>query len=159
MLELVVLGVIGVGLYRRRGRRRWEWSRRSLRAALSDLYERGRRLLTRGRRSLPGFVETCRADVASLFRDLLRILHPSARDRIERGARTFFERGGSGVQTPAGGAVRGVATAGGGVLAEGAAQHMDRRAYASLQRRYLEGRITLDEYVAEADRLGGDGAG
>jgi len=141
MAELIVVLVVIVGLYRWRGR--WEWSRKSLAGTVGDLGGRAGHLVERGRRSLPGVVGQLVEDLRSLGDDLLGLLSPSARRRIEHRARGLIRAGArrTSVTKPAGSRL---AAAGPG------AQALER-----LQRSYLDGSITLERYVQEAERLHG----
>jgi len=91
MLELVLLAVIGVGLYRKRGER-WEWSRRRLERAFRGLSSGSDRFAERARRSVPQLLSQCSDDMRSLGADLVGALHPSAQRRIERRARSLTKR-------------------------------------------------------------------
>lgn len=140
MAELIILLVVAVGLYRKRGR--WEWSRRSLAEAVGGVGERTDRLVARGRRDLPGILGQLSADLRSLGEDLLGLLHPSARRRIEHRARALMTRRASS------------ATPTSPRLAP--AQRAVAGAYEGLQQSYLNGSISLERYMQEAERLRGD---
>lgn len=146
MFEIVLLAVIVVSLYRRRGER-WEWNRARVGRAFSELSREGERALGRARQSGPGLVQQCVADVRSLGEDLLAVLHPSARRRITDATRRVFAHRqrlrGSGANVDLGPSP--IAAVGGVAGAD--------PAYARLQRRYLDGGISLNQYVEEADRL------
>ncbi|MCG8470021.1 MAG: hypothetical protein MJB57_17735 [Gemmatimonadetes bacterium] len=92
MLELVLLAVIGVGLYRKRGER-WEWSRARLRRAFRGLSSESDRAARRARRSLPDLIGQCRRDLIGLGDDLLGLLRPTARREIETRGRALARRG------------------------------------------------------------------
>lgn len=141
MAGLIIVLVVCVGLYRWRGR--WEWSRKSLAGAVGDLGGQTGHLVERGRRSLPGLVGQLVEDLRSLGDDLLGLLHPSARRRIEHRARGLL-RAGARRKSAAKAAGSRLAAAGPGT------QALER-----LQRSYLEGSITLERYVQEAERLHG----
>lgn len=155
MFELIVIAVIGIGLYRRRGQR-WEWSRARLERAISDLRTDGERTVARTRRSLPQLLDQCLADVRSLVSDTLGVLEPRARKRLERKARSLASRARRHAPTTqplqaasAGGGV----VPGGASIASGAPAAQADPAYRGLQRRYLEGAISLQQYMKEARRL------
>lgn len=137
MVELLLLLVIGVALYRRSGRK-WEWSRRRLAAAVVGLAEQSVRIVRSARQRLPGVLGQCLQDVGSLGDDLKGLLPPSTRRRIEGHARTALANR-SRPRLPR---TRSPLAAGGGA-----------QAFQTLQRRYLDGSITLDRYVQEAERL------
>lgn len=141
MAELFVLGVIAVGLYKRGGRR-FEWSRRSLRQAAKGLLARGEGLFTRGLRQIPAIAGQCILDMRSLIDDTLGLIDPRARKRIEERARGVMSR--AEVRTSVGPA--------GGSRVAAVGRSLDRR-YQALQQRYLEGSITLERYMEEAQRL------
>ena len=154
MAELIILLVIGVGLCRRRGQP-WEWSRARLDEALRSGAGRGERLAGRALRSLPGVLGQCVSDVRSLVDDMLGILDPKARTRIAKQTRSLLagapERARR-LAGPAAGAplvARGRATAS---IAAGSGE-AGAAAFARLQRRYLDGAISLEEYVTESRRL------
>ena len=159
MFEFLVLLVICVGFCRRRGER-WEWSRERLRSPLDALPEGTRSWLSRGRHGGHGLLRQTRADMASLVDDLLGLLHPKARQQLERRARTWIDGArdrrealgsslGSSLVSNSRLAVAGPGDAGPGEAGRAAAIGEIER----LQRRYLEGRITLERYRAESDRL------
>ncbi len=156
MAELIILMVICVGLCGRRGTR-WEWSRDRLVAALGSAAEGGERLLGRARRSLPGIVGQCLEDVHGLFDDMLGILDPGARSRIAKGTRSFLADAPGRARRLAGRPVAGSRLAGTGptsaALAGGRGE-ASASAFACLQRRYLDGAISLEEYITESRRLG-----
>ena len=139
MAEVMILLVVcvGVGVYRRRGR--WEWSRRSLADAVGGLGRRTDRLVARGRRGLPGVLGQLSADLRALGDDLLGLLHPGARRRIEHRARALMARRPSPSVAPT------TRLAPAGRPAAGA--------FEGLQQSYLNGSITLERYVQEAERL------
>ena len=98
--------------------------------------------------------------MASLVDDLLGLLHPKARQQLERRARTWIDGArdrrealgsslGSSLVSNSRLAVAGPGDAGPGEAGRAAAIGEIER----LQRRYLEGRITLERYRAESDRL------
>lgn len=136
MAELLIVLVVCVGLYRRRGR--WEWSRRSLAHAVDGVVERGGHMLDEGRRGLPGILAQLIEDLRSFGDDALGLLHPSARRRIEHRARALVARG------------RSMSTGGSRLAAAGQG---GSGALESLQRSYLDGSISLERYVQEAERL------
>ncbi len=142
MLEIVLLTVIVVGLYRKRGER-WEWNRVRVGRAFGDLSDEGERVLQRAHRAGPGMLSQCIADVQSLGGDLVSVLHPSAQRRIQQGTRKLIARRQRLAAPPTD---FGAVAAGSGVV--GADPE-----YARLQQRYLEGGISLDQYVEEANRL------
>lgn len=135
MWGLLILLVVCVGLCKRGP---WEWSRESFAEAVGGLGERTERLVARGRRDLPGILGQLSADLRSLADDLLGLLHPSARRRIEHRARAFMNR------TPK------PRTASSRLAPAG---RPAGSAFEGLQRSYLEGSISLERYVREAERL------
>jgi len=150
MLEIVILTVIVVGLYRKRGER-WEWSRTRLRRAFGSLADEGERMLEGTHRSFPQLLAQCIEDVRGLLADLTRMLDPSLRRRLQDRTRILLRASGTrrnhGLETvPANGAPTGRAAAPGSPVAR-------------LQRRYLDGSISLEEYVEQAGRIGRDGVG
>ena len=140
MAELMILLIVAVGLYKRGGR--FEWSRRSLREATAGAAGTGERLLGRGRRSLPHLLGQCVTDVRDLVDDMLGLIDPKARRRIEQRARQMMKRAEQ---------RRTAIGRGGSRLA--AAGPSRPGAYESLQRSYLDGSISLERYVEEAERL------
>jgi hypothetical protein len=141
MAELIVLAVICVGLYNRGGRK-FEWSRRSLSHAARAVTTSAGPTLSRGLRNVPAIVGQCIIDMRSLFDDTLGLLDPKARRRIEERARGVLARAEHRANLGNAGGPRLAATA------QPASSH-----YQTLQQRYLEGSITLDRYVEEAQRL------
>lgn len=154
MLEIVLLAVIVVGLYRRGGER-WEWNRARLHRAFTDLGYEGERAVASVRRAGPGVITQCVADMRSLGQDMVAVLDPKTRRRLERGARRLAAR--SARHRSTAGEV-GALTAGGPVSSGGSVAQADP-AFARLQQRYLEGGISLDEYVAQAGQLRGEEPG
>lgn len=153
MAELIILLVVCVGLCRRNGRG-WEWSRRRLRLALGTAAQGGEATVARVRRSLPGLFAQCLRDVRSLVDDTLGILDPKARSRIAAGTRTFLasERARARRLTASSGRSR-LATSGPGGSGPASPLEPGPSAFARLQRRYLDGAISLEEYIAESRRL------
>lgn len=141
MTELIVLAVIGVGLYRRGGRS-FEWSRRSVRAAVADAAVAGRGWLGRALRASPAVAGQCLIDMRALFDDTLGLIDPKYRRRVQEHARNVMARA-ERAQSLASGAAAGLVTAGQPGLAP----------YAALQKSYLEGAISLERYMEEAERL------
>ncbi|MDX1577369.1 MAG: hypothetical protein R3266_02750, partial [Gemmatimonadota bacterium] len=147
MFELIVLLVIGVGLYGRRDGR-WEWSRERLRTTLHRLHDDGSRAIACARAALPGLLGRCREDVRDLVADGAAWLPPSARKRLERGAdaalsRARRARSERAFRSPLGSfpAAGGLAT-GGAPLSAGSASGRGGDggpAWDRLQRRYLDG--------------------
>ena len=138
MFELAFLGLIGVWLCRRRG-----WGRAELRRAVGGIRRVGRRALGVTSLSGPGLPAQCAADVKNLMEDLVRLLPSRARARLERRVRKSATRprvGSSG--PPTSDAVLAAPGSGG-----------EDGAVARLQRRYIDGRISLDEYVEAARTL------
>ncbi|MDH3735377.1 MAG: hypothetical protein OEU54_17735 [Gemmatimonadota bacterium] len=140
MAELIVLIVVAVGIYKRGGRR-FEWSRRSLGAAAGDLPHDTERFVRRSGKSFPAILGQCVEDMRALIDDMLGLIDPKARHRIETRARKMMAR-----------TERMVAPAQGSRFAT--AGHGGAGAYEALQKSYLEGSITLERYVEEAERLG-----
>ncbi len=131
MAGLIVLLVVAAGLYMRGGRH-FNWSRASLRGATEGLSAIGERLVFRALRALPSIAGQCIVDIRTLGNDLLGLVDPKARKRIEEGARGVLaraERRGLAVGKPA------------------------ALGYQRLQQSYLTGAITLERYVEEAERL------
>jgi hypothetical protein len=176
MAELIILLIIGAGLWRGRGQR-WESRRLRLRR-VADVAARHRdTLLADGRRRAPGILAQCVEDVRSLFEDLTGVLHPAARTRIREGASSLLERGRRSaprLSTPGAGLAmagptRAMAGSSGtmagspGVMAGPPGARVARpvadpraaRGLAQLQRRYLEGSISLEQYIQEAGELPG----
>ena len=91
MLELVLLAVVGVGLYRKRGER-WEWSRQRLEEAFRGLSSGSYRIAMRARRSVPELLGQCGEDMRGLGADLFGLLSPNAQSQIERRTRSLKER-------------------------------------------------------------------
>lgn len=141
MAGLIILVVVAVGLYKRGGGR-FEFSRRSLAAAASGAATSGERILGRGRRSLPSVLGQCITDMRDLVDDVLGLIDPKARRRIEERARAMMKRAEQ---------RRGALGRPGSRLA--AAGPSRTGAYEALQRSYLEGSISLEHYVEEAERL------
>jgi len=141
MAGLILLVVVAVGLYRRGGRR-FEWSRASLRGAAAGLSRSCERLVHAVLRRLPEVSGQCFADMRALVDDLLGLIDPNARKRIEERARGMMARAERGANIGQAGSARLAAAGQSGV-----------RRYRHLQDRYLEGSITLDRYVEEAQRL------
>lgn len=159
MAELIILLVVVVGLCRRRGQP-WEWSRERLRTAAGTAAGRGEDLLGRAVRATPGVVGQCIVDMRALIRDMLGIIDPKARRRIANETRSLLSaaperarRLGRAAGSPlmASGPATAPVSAGSGDA--GAA------AFARLQRRYLDGAISLDEYMTESRRLHPPGQG
>ena len=142
MLELALLAVIGVWLCRRRG-----WGRAELERAVREVGRWGRSALGATHRTGPGLLAQCAADVRALMLDFARLLPSRARNRIARGVRG---REGRPVPHPARSPARDRIAAPAGIEA-------DDPAIARLQRRYIEGRISLEEYVEAARALGAAG--
>lgn len=91
MLELVLLAVIGVGLYRKRGER-WEWSRERLEQAFRGLTVGTDRIAVRARRSVPELLSQCTKDIRGLGTDLYALLNSNTRRQIERRASALAKR-------------------------------------------------------------------
>ena len=138
MFELAFLGMIGVWLCRRRG-----WGAADVRRAVGRMGRMGRRALGVTSLTGPGLLAQCAADVKNLVEDLVRLLPPRVRARLERRAPKPATRPRVGWNEPR---VRDapVATSGSGT---------EDGAVARLQRRYIEGRISLEEYVEAARTL------
>ncbi len=136
MFELAFLGVIAVAFYRRLTRSRG-WSRADLWRALTKLERRLRRGVVSGRQAGPGLMAQCAADLKNLGEDMLAVIGPEARARLRRSVRNRTSR-------PARGRVH---------RGDGAISDASDPAFARLQRRYLDGRISLEEYVEVARRL------
>lgn len=141
MFELALLAVIGVWLWRRQG-----WGRADVERAASEVRRWGRHALGATHRTGPGLLAQCAADVRALMLDFARLLPSRARNRIQRGVRG----GMSAVPSPPRQAARNRIVAPAGPDA-------DDPAIARLQRRYIEGRISLEEYVEAARALGAAG--
>ncbi|MFV1986846.1 MAG: hypothetical protein ACC682_06175 [Gemmatimonadota bacterium] len=141
MVGLILLMVVTVGLYRRGGRR-FEWSRASLRRATAGISRKGERLVSAALRRLPAVSGQCLADMRGRVDDLLSLLHPNARKQIEERARGIMARAERGASIGQARSARLAAAGQSGV-----------RRYRRLQQRYLEGSITLDRYVEEVQRL------
>lgn len=141
MAGFIILLVVAVGLYKRGGRR-FEWSRGSLGEAAAGAVGAGGRALGRGRRSLPAVLGQCVTDVRDLVDDMLGLIDPKARRRIEERARAMMSR-----------AEQHRVALGSGTSRLAAAGPRRSGAYESLQRSYLEGSISLERYVEEAERL------
>lgn len=160
MAELIILLVIAVGLCRRRGQP-WEWSRERLKTAAGHAADRGEGLLERAVRATPGVVGQCIADVRSLIRDMLGIIDPKARRRIARETRSLLsgapERARR-LTTPAAGSPL-MAAGPSSAPVTASSDDPGAAAFARLQRRYLEGAISLDEYMTESRRLHPPGQG
>lgn len=88
MLELVLLAVIGVGLYRKRGQR-WEWSRHRLEQAFRGLSSGSDRVTVRARRAIPALVHQCSRDMRSLGSDFFGLLSPGTQRQLEHRARSL----------------------------------------------------------------------
>ncbi len=159
MVELIVLFVICVGLCRRRGEP-WEFSRARLADAVDRAWRLGEHLVGRVAGSLPFLLRQCAADVRSLLDDLTGVVHPRARRQLREGARSWIDRSAPRSRGPTGSV--GVLSGAAGALADGRLADPGRavpaRGYATLQRAYLDGAISIDEYVVEADRLRRDEA-
>jgi len=152
MAELIIVLVIVVGLCGRRGQR-WEWSRTRLHETLHALSRRGEGLVGRAQRSLPGVVAQCIDDVRSLVGDVLGILDPGARSRIARETRSFLAAAPGRPRRPATSATgSGLAKARSTAASAGPGE-VAPSAFARLQRRYLDGSISLEEYITESRRL------
>ncbi len=136
MLELAFLGIIVLAFYRRLTRSRG-WSRADLWRALTKLERRLRRGVVPGRQAGPGLMAQCAADLKSLGEDMFGVVSPEARARLRRSVRNRTSR-------PARGRVH---------RSDGAMSDASDPAFARLQRRYLDGRISLEEYVEAARRL------
>lgn len=168
MFEAILLFVLLVGLARRRGER-WEWSRERAGRAVRgwvDRVDRGARGFSA---ALPGLWSCCRQDVRSLADDIVAFAHPRLYHRMAA-------RRSVGLAAPAGVAPRAaslvaptpsergaaarekLASAFRGMAAGPPSESPGTPAWRRLQRRYLDGRITLEQYVAEAERLRGGGA-
>jgi hypothetical protein len=164
MFEAFLLFVLVVGLARRRGER-WEWSRERAARALSGWMDQAGILVRRVRRALPDLWSCCRRDVRSLIEDIVAVAHPRLYHRMATPKPGLAAP--AGVTPPAGdlgapGSERGpgarerLASVLRGVAAGGAPSEAPTTpAWRRLQRRYLDGRITLEQYVAEAERLRG----
>lgn len=158
LVEILVLAVIAIGLIRRRGEH-WEFSRQRVAHAVDRISDAGGTAVGRARRSLPELFAVCFADVRNLLEDVAGVLQPRARRRIEDGARGLLarkrrrktRRARQLDALPAGAAIPAALPAERETVS-GRAQ----RAYQNLQRRYLEGAISLDQYVDEAGRLRSD---
>lgn len=153
MAELIILLVIVVGLCRRRGQP-WEWSRARLRRAAKAAGQRGEGVLGRTLGSLPGVLGQCIEDMRALLADLLGIIDPKARRRIARETRSLLANAPGRARHLRAGARAPLMASGPASAAAGAAQgDAGTAAFARLQRRYLEGAISLDEYMKESRRL------
>ena len=138
MFELAFLGLIGAWVCRRRG-----WGPADLQRALGGIRRAGRRALGVTGLAGPGLPAQCAADVQNLVQDLVRLLPDRARARLERRAHKRATRprvGSSGPRTRH----AAIATSGSGG---------EDGAVARLQRRYIDGRISLEEYVEAARAL------
>lgn len=164
MFEAFLLVVILVGLARRRGEG-WEWSRERAARALHGWMEKAGVLARRVSAALPGVWSCCRQDVRSLVEDLAAFAHPRLYRRITA-RRTAGLPAPAGVAPPVGsmasarperglGAKEKLANALRGVAGSASSDTSGTPAWRRLQRRYLDGRITLEQYVAEAERLRG----
>ena len=139
MFELALLAVIVVWLSRRRG-----WGRAELERAVGRIGHWGRSALGGTHRATgPDLLAQCAADVKALAIDLTGLLPSRARDRIEHRVRRWGVRPDAQAPQPR------IPGTGGGTLRPDA----DDRATPRLQRRYVAGRISLDEYVEAARRL------
>lgn len=159
MAELIILLVIVVGLCRRRGQP-WEWSRERLRSAAETAAGRGEGLVGHAVHATPGVVGQCIEDMRGLIRDMLGIIDPKARRRIASETRSILagapERArrlgrAAGSQLMTSGPASATVAAGSGDAGPAA--------FARLQRRYLDGAISLDEYMTESRRLHPPGQG
>ena len=139
MFELALLAVIVVWLSRRRG-----WGRAELERAVGRIGHWGRSALGGTHRAAgPDLLAQCAADVKALAIDLTGLLPSKARDRIERRVRRWGVRPDAQATQPR------IPGAGGGTLRPDA----DDSAITRLQRRYIAGRISLDEYLEATRRL------
>lgn len=158
LVEILVLAVIAIGLVRRRGEP-WEFSRRRVAHAVDRISDAGGTAVGRARRTLPELLAVCSADVRSLLGDVAGVLQPRARRRIEDGARGLLARR---RRRKARRAPRFDALPAGVAIPTDVPAEREtvggraQRAYQNLQRRYLEGAISLDQYVDEAGRLRSD---
>ena len=122
-------------------------------------------LVRRARAALPGVWSCCQTDVRDLVEDIVAVAHPRLYHRIAT-PRAVGLPAPAGVASSAG---KLVATAGErrpgtreklagalrGVAGDSSSEAASTPAWRRLQRRYLDGRITLEQYVAEAGRLRG----
>jgi hypothetical protein len=162
MFEAFLLFVLLVGLAGKRGEG-WEWSRERAARVLRGWVDQVGIVARRVRAALPGMWSCCRQDVRSLVEDIVAVAHPRLYHRIAT-QRSVGLPAPAGVAPPAGslatsrsdrgpGAREKLASALRGVAGSASAEAMGTHAWRRLQRRYLEGRITLEQYVAEAERL------
>ena len=140
MFEFALLGGIAVWLCRRRG-----WGRVDLQRALGKVGRGGRSALATAHRAWPGLLAQCAADMKGLVEDTARFLPWGARARLERRARRPSTRSNRGLDRPP---VRD-----GGRAIATASRRPEDRAVARLQRRYVDGRISLEEYAEAARAL------
>lgn len=162
MFEAFLLFVLLVGLARRRGES-WEWSRERAACALSGWMDQAGILVRRARAALPGVWSCCQRDVRNLVEDIVAVVHPRLYHRIAtpRAAGLPVPAGmvpTAGALPPSAGERRPgtrekLASALRGVAGSAASEAVGTPAWRRLQRRYLDGRITLEQYVAEAGRL------
>lgn len=145
MFELALLAVVVVWLSRRQG-----WGRTDLERAAGRIGHWGRSALGGTRNTTgPDLLAQCAADVKALVLDLAGLLPSRARDRIEHRVRRWRRHpDGEPTRSP-------IPGAGGGTLRPDA----DDSAIARLQRRYIAGRISLDEYLEATRRLRAAGPG
>ncbi|WP_420462051.1 hypothetical protein [Candidatus Palauibacter sp.] len=140
MFEFALLGGIAVWLCRRRG-----WGRVDMQRALGKLGRVGRSALATAHRAWPGLLAQCAADMKGLVEDTARFLPSGARTRLERRARKPSTRSNRGLdRAPVRDGDRAIATA---------SPRPEDRAVARLQRRYVDGRISLEEYAEAARAL------
>lgn len=158
MAELIILLVIAVGLCRRQGQP-WEWSRARLRRAVETAAGRGEGVLGRGVRAAPGILGQCVEDVRSLIADMLGIIDPKARRRIARETRSFLSVAPRRARRLRKAAASPLMASGPASVARASSGESGAAAFARLQRRYLDGAISLDEYVTESRRLDPSGDG
>lgn len=165
MFEAFLLFVLLVGLARKRGES-WEWSReragRALRRCVDEAGTATRRVMA----ALPGVWSCCRQDVRGLVDDLVAFAHPRLYHRMSA-RRSVGLAAPAGVTPSAGnlvpssrsergpGARQKLASALRGVASSTPSEAIGTPAWGRLQRRYLDGRITLEQYVTEAERLRG----
>jgi hypothetical protein len=163
MFEAFLLFVLLVGLARRHGER-WEWNRERTARALGEWLDEAGSLVRSVRASLPELWSCCRQDVRSLVEDVIAVAHPRLYHRMAAPKPGLASAGGvtasAGGLVPSGsergsGAREKLASVLRGVAGNAPSEAPTTPAWRRLQRRYLDGRITLEQYVAEAERLRG----
>ena len=170
MLEFLLLLVIVAGVTHRRGEP-WEATRARAKRALNRCADWISMGLDRAKAALPGLTSCCLQDVQAFVQDMIEHAPPRTQHRIitrlEKLSLLSAPPAGPAV-APATGPVEALQVERGpgareklanALRSAGADAGIDGAgtpAWRRLQRRYLGGRIALDQYVREAERLRGE---